>query len=264
MNDRDLGAKLGHELVGVGPTRVVVTNDWLSDTSTWDGARALLDDQRFTYAFADLRGYGRSRALTGAFSIAEAAADVLTLTEDLGWERFCFVGHSMSSLVALHAAQRHPERVERVVALCPPPPRGLGADPAMVEASRRLALADDAERLRAFEGLFGDRLTAGWRRFKAVRWRATAEPKAAASYVPMFARDGLPDPTARIRVPVLGVTGERDAPWMRRDSVERAWAPLCDKLVVAALDDCGHYPMQELPPRTVALMERFLVAAPIV
>jgi pimeloyl-ACP methyl ester carboxylesterase len=74
----------------------------------------------------------------------------------------------------------------------------------------------------------------------------------------MFARDGLPDPAARISVPVLAITGEQDAPRMRCEAVTRALEPLCDHLVVTALADCGHYPMQEMPPLTVALVERFL------
>ena len=45
---------------GRGPTRVLVMNDWLCDTSTWDGARQYLARSRFTFAFVDLRGYGRS------------------------------------------------------------------------------------------------------------------------------------------------------------------------------------------------------------
>ena len=45
---------------GRGPTRVLVMNDWLCDTSTWDGARQYLARSRFTFAFVDLRGCGRS------------------------------------------------------------------------------------------------------------------------------------------------------------------------------------------------------------
>ena len=55
MRDDDV---LGHDRVGSGPLAVVVLNDWMYDTSTWDGARAYLDCERFSWAFADLRGYG--------------------------------------------------------------------------------------------------------------------------------------------------------------------------------------------------------------
>jgi pimeloyl-ACP methyl ester carboxylesterase len=104
---------LGHELVGHGPAHVIVLNDWLCDTSTWDGARRYLDETRFTFAFADLRGYGRSRSRAGAFTVEEAAHDTLVLADVVGWDRFAVVGHSMSSLVALHLAQHYADRIER-------------------------------------------------------------------------------------------------------------------------------------------------------
>ena len=73
-----------------------------------------------------------------------------------------------------------------------------------------------------------------------------------------FARDGLPNLTLRIRAPVLAITGEHDAPPMRSDAVARGSGPLCEQLVVTPLADSGHERMQEPPPLTVALVERFL------
>jgi pimeloyl-ACP methyl ester carboxylesterase len=249
---------IGHELVGSGPLPVVVLNDWLCDTSTWDGARAYLDAVRFTWAFADLRGYGRSRGRGGSFTIAEASADVNELARARGWTRFAVVGHSMSSLVALHLAQHHADRIARVVAITPPPPAGFGSDDAALEGSRALALGDDALRASALERRFGNRLSPGWAAYKAARWRATADPVAASTYVAMFARDGLPDPTARVAVPVLAIAGEQDFEPMRSAAVTRALSPLCDRLTVVSLGDSGHYPMQEMPPLLVAHVERFL------
>ena len=118
---------LGHELVGVGPLRVVILNDWMADTSTWDGARGYLDGARFCFAFADLRGYGRSRDRGGAFTVIEAAADVVALADALAWDRFAIVGHSMSTLVALHLAQHHGDRIAAAVVITPPPPSGFGS-----------------------------------------------------------------------------------------------------------------------------------------
>ena len=155
---------LGHELVGTGPVHVLIMNDWLCDTSTWEGARQFLDRARFSYVFADLRGYGRSRGRLGAFTLEEAASDVLALADGLGWARFAIVGHSMSALVALHLAQQHPERIARAVLLTPPPPTGFGADEAMIAASQSLALADDATRMSVFAQRFGTRLSSAWTR----------------------------------------------------------------------------------------------------
>lgn len=254
------GGVLGHEIVGAGPRTVIVLNDWMCDTSTWSGARAYLDERRFSWVFADLRGYGRSRGRAGAFTVTEAATDVLSLADAHRWSRFAVVGHSMSTLVALHLAQHHSDRVERTVLITPPPPRGFGADEARLEASRALAMGDDATRAAALAQRFADRLSTGWAAFKAARWRATADPAAVAAYVAMFARDGVPQPDARVSIPVLAITGEQDLPPMRRAAVVESLAPLCDRLEVTALADAGHYPMQEMPPLTVALVERFLGA----
>ena len=235
-------------------------NDWLCDTSTWDAARPYLDLEHFSWTFADLRGYGRSRQQSGNFTLLEAANDVLALADSLSWERFAIVGHSMSALVALHLAQHHSNRVVRAVLLTPPPPKGFGGDETALEGARALARADDATRDAVLAQRFGERLSAGFSAFKAAAWRASADPEAAAGYVAMFARDGVPDPTARVHVPVLAVTGEQDAPPMRRDAVVKNLSPLCSQLEVTALADSGHYPMQEMPPLTVALVERFISA----
>ncbi|MEO7037336.1 MAG: alpha/beta hydrolase [Polyangiaceae bacterium] len=253
-----LPASIGHKLFGTGPRRVVIMNDWLCDTSTWDGARTFLDDAHFSFAFADLRGYGKSRERVGAFTIDEAASDVLALADALGWARFSIVGHSMSALVALHLAQHSSDRVERAVVISPPPPTGFGAAAPMISASRALALADAATQLTVLEQRFGTRLSPGWTKHKASQWRMAADPTAAAAYVTLFARDGLPDPTGRITIPVLAITGEQDVPAMRSEAVSRNLGPLCAELVVTPLADSGHYPMQEMPPLTVALVERFL------
>jgi 3-oxoadipate enol-lactonase len=78
---------LGYDLVGSGSRKVIVLNDWMCDTSTWDAARVYLDGERFSWAFSDLRGYGRSRGQSGSFSLVEATADVLALADSLNWAR---------------------------------------------------------------------------------------------------------------------------------------------------------------------------------
>ena len=249
---------MGHEAVGSGPRAVVVLNDWICDTSTWDGARPYLDVETFTWLFADLRGYGRSRAIAGDHTAEEAAADVIALVDALGHRSFSIVGHSMSSLVALHLAQHHPDRIARAVVIAPPPPAGFGADDATLASMRELARGDAARRSKGLRTMWGDRLSDGWLRFKAERWRETADPDAVAGYVDMFARRGLPDRERAIRCALLAVTGEQDMPLMRLDAVTKLLAPLSDRLVVTPIADAGHYPMQEAPPLLVAIVERSL------
>lgn len=249
---------LGHTTLGAGAGHAIVLHDWLDDTSTWLGARRFLDTREIRWTFADLRGYGRSRGQTGSYTLEEAAADVLALADGLRAERFALVGHSMSTLVALHLAQRQPERVRRVVLITPPPPAGLGADEDTERALQTLARGDVTRRLRAMNRFVGDRLGSPWLRFKAERWHACADPEAAAGYVTMFARRGLPDLSTPLQMPVLALTGECDAESMRCDATTRALSPLCPSLQVRALPQCGHYPMQELPPLTARWVSEFV------
>ena len=250
---------LGFDKQGFGDHGVIVLNDWIGDVSTnWGSARQYFDHEQFTWVFADLRGYGRSRGQSGEFTVTEAAADVLGMAGSLGWRRFSVVGHSMSSLVALHLAQHHAESIERVVILTPPPPRGFGANEATIKALRDVAHGDDAKRLSMLQFMWGDRLSQTWKRVKAERWRECADAEAVAEYVFMFARDGLPDPAAKIEMPLLAITGEQDSESMRKDAVAAALQPISTDVFVVPLVSCGHYPMQEAPPLVATLIERFL------
>jgi len=251
---------LGHQQLGSGNTRVIVLNDWICDTSSWDAARPYLDPATFSWALTDLRGYGRSKAFAGEYTVLEAAADVLSLADSLDWKRFAIVGHSMSTLVALHLAQEHPHRIDHTALLAPVPSTGLGVDDATLAFLQGMGSGTDAQRLDGLRATWGDRLSEQWLQFKAQRWRAVATPEASAAYAKMFARDGLPNPNARVACPVLAITGEKDAPPMRREAVTGFLTPLCDRLLVTPLVDCGHYPMQEAPPLLVATLERFLVS----
>lgn len=252
-----MSATLGYDKLGTGDLPVIVLNDWLCDTSTWDGARAYLDRERFSWVFADLRGYGRSIAMAAECTVAEGARDVLALADALGFSRFVIVGHSMSTLIAMQLGQQAPERITAAVLLTPAPPRGFGADAASLKAMQTGVRSDDETRARILRKNWGTRLSEGWLRYKLTRWRATSEVEAVARYVAMYARDALPDPSARISVPVLAVTGEQDAEVMRSAAVRELLSPICEPRIIA-ISECGHYPMQETPPLLVSIVERFL------
>lgn len=248
---------LGHEKLGAGSVNIIVMNDWISDTSSWDPAKPYLDLQEFTWVFADLRGYGKSKTLPGPFDIKQSATDILALADHLGWQKFSIVGHSMSTWVATELAQHHNERIERAVVLTPPPPAGLGADETMLEALRNMAYFDDKPRIEALGQMWGNRLSKGWVKFKAARWTSTSFPDAVADYTRMFG-SGLPNPKALVDLPVLAITGEEDMEVMRSAAVSQLLGPIVRNLTVVPFVQCSHYPMQELPPLTVATVERFL------
>jgi 3-oxoadipate enol-lactonase len=251
---------LGHRLAGLGPARTIVLNDWLGDTTSWDAILPMLTYSPVTWALADLRGYGRSRELAGERSVEEAADDVAALATSLGWQRFSVVGHSMSSLVALHLGQHAPERVASAVVLCPPAPQGMGYGDDTLAALRAVALGSDELRARALSRLVGEHAPQSFVRWKVTRWRETSSPEAVAAWLEVFGRRGLPRPERAVGCPLLAITGALDAPPMRAPAVTRLLSPMAADLEVVELTECGHYPMQEAPPRLLGVLERFLAA----
>lgn len=253
---------IGHRRIGTGEIRAIVTNDWLGDTTTWDPCLPYLDTAMVSWVFADLRGYGASRHLPGPYNATQAAADVLSLADRLGWERFITIGHSMSTIVSLHLAQQQQHRIDRAILITPPPPTG-GATREVLNSAKQIALGAEPLREAALKAMWGPRLSDGWIAYKLRQWRAAADPDAVAEYVDMFAKHGLPDRSRRIDCPVIAIAGDQDPnPLMRPDAVAAELAPLCTRLRVLSLPASGHYPMQEIPPMFATTIEQTLTSAP--
>lgn len=82
--------------------------------------RDLMGDEleRYRMLYADQRGGGRSYA-GGPFGIDDLADDVATLLRATRLERATLLAHGFGALVAVRAAVRHAERVERLVLMNP-------------------------------------------------------------------------------------------------------------------------------------------------
>lgn len=253
-----MAAELGFTTFGDGPTRVLVLHDWFCDHSSWDGALPYLSTGRFTYAFADLRGYGASRDIEGDCTLEEAAGDAIALADRLEWKRFSLIGHSMSGLVVQRIAQLVPDRIERVVAITPVAPGGMGLDPGAVAFMRSIALGTDEERYAAVGSMWGTRLSETWVRYKLRRWRETASPEAAAKYVEMWGATEISEGARGIATPMLIVAAAQDAPPFQAASLEASMLPFYPNARLISLGESGHYPMQEQPPLLATAVERFL------
>lgn len=101
-----------------------------------------------TLAAVDLRGRGGSADLPGPYGMERHAADCVAVLAALGVSSTVVTGHSMGGFVALVLADRHPERVSRLVLVdggppLPPPPGGTPEeqlDVALGAAARRLSM----------------------------------------------------------------------------------------------------------------------------
>jgi 3-oxoadipate enol-lactonase len=193
-------AMLGHCRVGSGPTVCIVLHEWLGDHVNWEPTLPYFDPGRYTLVFADLRGYGWSRALTGRFDLAEAAVDVLRLADQLQISRFCLVGHSMSGLIAQQVAVEAGSRIESVTLFSPVPPAGFHADEAALRALNAVIDEDDAA-ARAITARTSNRYGAGWTKRKLAIARTAATPEAMRGYLKMFTTASIHEP-AKLTMPL--------------------------------------------------------------
>lgn len=76
-----------------------------------------LADKGFYVIVYDRRGEGRSVDTTATFTFSEASDDLDTLLAQYGLKKINIIGHSFGGIVATLYAEKHPEKVERLILL---------------------------------------------------------------------------------------------------------------------------------------------------
>lgn len=117
-----------YEHVGEGEHPVIGLHGWFGSATAWRPLLPHLDGSRFHYVFPDHRGYGARKSVVGEYSLVEAAGDVLALADELGFDRFSLVGHSMGGIVMQRVLADAPERVRALVGVSPVPASGVPFD----------------------------------------------------------------------------------------------------------------------------------------
>lgn len=109
---------------GDGPT-LVFLHYWGGSACTWSPVVARLPHRDILTL--DFRGWGRSRAMAGPYSLAQFAADTLAIVDREGLTDFVLVGHSMGGKVAQLVAARRPAGLCGVILVAPAPALPPGA-----------------------------------------------------------------------------------------------------------------------------------------
>ncbi|HXC54051.1 MAG TPA: alpha/beta hydrolase [Rhizomicrobium sp.] len=248
-------SRLGYSRHGFGSEHVMVLHDWNGDSTNYDAVRPYLDGETFTYVFADLRGYGRSRAIAGAYTVDEISRDGLALADALGWRRFHVIGHSMTGMATQRLAADAPARIKSAVAVCP---LSAAGSPMPAEALRFFAsTTTDDDAFRRLIGFVSGALPPRWAEAKLQQNRETVNPACRDGYLAMFSRSNFVADIVGLATPFLVVVGDRD-PGIDAAAMAKtflAWHPNAELSVVP---NCGHYPMQECPPYFAGVVEGFL------
>jgi pimeloyl-ACP methyl ester carboxylesterase len=248
---------LGYHKLGNGKRTVLVLHEWLGDHSNYFPIMPYLDLNRFTYIFADLRGYGLSKFMKGRFSAAEAAADAIRLMNLLGIENFDVIGHSMSGLIGQRILLDAQGRIGCLIAITPVPASGFPL--ASGEKQKLVAVIGDDNAAKTMiasrtSGRYGE----AWLNRKLAMVRRAALPEAMRGYLEMFTQTDFATQAAGVRTPVSAIVGAHDIPFYQEASVRRGFERLYPNFTLLVSQEAGHYPMLETPVLLASQIEEFL------
>ena len=243
--------------VGSGDHHVLAIHGWFGSARGWGSLPEFLDGSAYTYVFMNLRGYGDRRDIAGEFTVDEAAADALAVADDLGWDRFSLVGHSMGAKFGHRVLLEAPDRVRALVGLNSVPAGQVPMD-GDTWALFSGAPANPGNRATIIDFTTGNKLTKTFINRVVQHSLDNSTIEAFAAYLPAWAKS---DFTAQAKVdtvtPVKLIVGVND-PAMSADVMEQTWRVFFPDAELTILPDAGHYPMFESPPSLAASIEEFL------
>ncbi|HTW01472.1 MAG TPA: alpha/beta hydrolase [Streptosporangiaceae bacterium] len=242
--------------VGSGDHHVVALHGWFGSARGWGALPDYLDPSAYTYAFMDLRGYGRRRDVAGDFTMQEAAADAVALADALGWDQFSLVGHSMSGQAIQHVLLQAPARVRRLVALNPVPATGVPMDEDGWALFSGAAASRD-NRFAIINITTGGRLPHAFVDHIVQHSLDNSAAEAFGAYLDSWAKTDFSDRVKGNQAAVKVIVGEHD-PALSAAVMEQTWLRFYPGAELEVVPNAGHYPMFETPAALAASIEEFL------
>lgn len=245
-----------YKQVGTGEHPVIALHGWFGSGSAWEALLPHLDRTRFHYVFPDVRGYGARISEPGEHTAAEVAEDVLAIADELGFERFSLIGHSMGGMFMQRVLADAPRRVRALVGISPVPASGVPFDDE-TWALFSGAAADAEKRRTIIDLTTGNRHTGVWLDAMVRHSTDNSDERAFADYLTAWAKTDFHTEIEGNTAPVKVIAGEHDP--ALGESVMRStfgqWYPNCEVEVFA---NAGHYAIDETPIALATSIEAFL------
>ncbi|MDR3671636.1 MAG: alpha/beta hydrolase [Holophaga sp.] len=212
---------------------------------------ALLRDYRLV--IPDLAGHGSSAPATGLIEAADIVAGLEAVLESQPKDQpVTLVGNSLGGWMAMVLAQRHPERLERVIAVnggaLAIPPGPVNLQPRDREEARQTMMRlRDPDFPRIPDNVL-DELVRKSRGGPLARFAATAE-----RFLPWIMDEAK---LGTITVPVFLLWGVADQ-LLTLDYAKQMLGALPNARLIP-IDHCGHIPQQEAPGRFLEALGKAL------
>jgi pimeloyl-ACP methyl ester carboxylesterase len=229
---------------------------WFGDHTTYSPMRHALSVDDFTYVFPAYRGYGLSRHLSGAYTSKEIAGDIIALADELRWDTFSLVGHSMGGKFIQRVLVDAPKRVRKLVAVTPVPAAAMPFDDAtwgLFDGAARSM--DNRKGIIAFST--GNRLSDAWVAYMASYSAQTATVEAFSGYLRAWAKEEFVAEVQGRDVPLKVIIGQYDAA-LTEDVMKGTFLAWYKNAELEVIPNAGHYPMDETPVALATSIESFL------
>ena len=246
---------IAYQVHGQGPARALALHGLFGGGQSFAPMLAGIDPSKWTLAMPDLRGYAHSCDAGGPYNVSTAAEDVLAVADELGWQKFALIGHSMGGKIALRVACLAQSRVTRLAGLSP-----LWAAAVPFGADALAFFRSSVDSVEARQAIIaqstGHRLPTAWCQTMAQISAAGSRYEAYAGYLESFVHDDFSDAANALNVDALLVSGARDSDASR---VQRdGWRNGLRRVETVVLEECGHWAIHELPLLTAAILESFV------
>jgi pimeloyl-ACP methyl ester carboxylesterase len=249
---------VGYTIFGSGMEKVIIIHDWFADHTSYDPMLNYLDDKTFTYAFMDLRGYGKSKDIKGEYTVNEAAEDVLKLADELDWRNFHLIGHSMSGMIAQYITLKAKDRIKSMVTITPVPANGMPGTDDDGFNFMKAATTDKEVAKQAASFMSGNRLSQKWVEFKVKNWFEKSTAEARAGYLHMFVKTDFSKEVQGLDLPILVIAGKYDAESLNENVQRETFLKWYPNATLEVFENSAHYPMQETPVYLATKIEEFL------
>ncbi|GAS97890.1 hydrolase [Mycolicibacterium canariasense] len=192
---------------GAGPT-LVFLHYWGGSARTWDAVAECLVGRDLLAI--DFRGWARSRALPGPYSLAQCAEDVAAILAAEVVTDFVVVGHSMGGKVAQLIGATRPPGLRGLVLVAPAPaapPPGITPDYQQT-LSHAYDTVDSVDHAR--DQILTATVLSAVAKARVLADSGSGADEARAEWPLRGIAEDIVADTQRVQVPVLVVAGEKD------------------------------------------------------
>lgn len=246
---------LGHKIIGSGKKYILVLHELMGDHTNFDPILPYIDTTNFTYIFADHRGYGLSKNISGEYTCDEVANDVKNLITKLNIKEVNLLAHSMSTMIAQKVALID-DRIKQLILIAPISAGGIKMKP---HAQNDLinAMKENKNKIEEIVESASKRYSKTWFNYRVKMAYEASTVEARVGYMTMYLTTDFTNEVKDIKIPIKIMTGKHDFPVFNKLHIKKLFEPYYNDFEIIECMEAGHYPMIECPVYFATEIENF-------